>query len=116
MPLVRISFREGKSTEYRRAVAEEVHAALVEVASVPEQDRFQVLTEHAPGDFIYDPTYLGINRTDDIVAIQITLNQRTQPVKLAIYKTIAERLAKRPGMRPETTPTSPAGQAFNVAA
>jgi 4-oxalocrotonate tautomerase len=101
MPLVRISFREGKSTEYRRAVAEEVHAALVEVASVPEQDRFQVLTEHAPGDFIYDPTYLGINRTDDIVAIQITLNQRTQPVKLAIYKTIAERLAKRPGMRPE---------------
>ena len=101
MPLVRISFRAGKSPQYRQAVADEVHRALVEVASVPELDRFQVLTEHAPIDLIYDPTYLGIKRTDDIVMIQITLNQRTQAVKLAIYKTIAARLAKNPGMRPE---------------
>jgi 4-oxalocrotonate tautomerase len=101
MPLVRISFRAGKSPQYRQAVADEVHRALVEVASVPELDRFQVLTEHAPTDLIYDPTYLGIKRTDDIVMIQITLNQRTQAVKLAIYKTIAARLAKNPGMRPE---------------
>jgi Tautomerase enzyme len=46
--LVRVSFREGKSAQYCRAVADEVHGALVEVASVPELDRFQVLTEHAP--------------------------------------------------------------------
>ncbi|HEY2678056.1 MAG TPA: tautomerase family protein [Steroidobacteraceae bacterium] len=30
MPLVRISLREGKSAQYRRAVADGVHAALVE--------------------------------------------------------------------------------------
>jgi 4-oxalocrotonate tautomerase len=101
MPMVRISFRAGKSPQYRQAVADEVHRALVEVASVPELDRFQVLSEHAPTDLIYDPTYLGINRTDDIVMIQITLNQRTQAVKLAIYKTIAARLAKNPGLRSE---------------
>jgi 4-oxalocrotonate tautomerase len=101
MPLVRISFRAGKSAQYRQAVADEVHRALVEVASVPELDRFQILSEHAPGDLIYDPTYLGIKRTDDIVMIQITLNQRTQAVKVAIYKAIAARLAKNPGMRPE---------------
>jgi phenylpyruvate tautomerase PptA (4-oxalocrotonate tautomerase family) len=101
MPLVRISFREGKSAHYRRAVADEVHGALVEVASVPELDRFQILTEHAVADLIYDPTYLGVKRTEDIVMIQITLNQRPQHVKVAIYKTIAARLAKNPGMRPE---------------
>jgi 4-oxalocrotonate tautomerase len=101
MPMVLISFRAGKSPQYRQAVADEVHRALVEVAGVPELDRFQVLSEHAPTDLIYDPTYLGINRTDDIVMIQITLNQRTQAVKLAIYKTIAARLANNPGMRPE---------------
>jgi phenylpyruvate tautomerase PptA (4-oxalocrotonate tautomerase family) len=101
MPLVRIAFRAGKSPEYRRAVADEVHAALVEAASVPELDRFQLLTEHAPPDLIYDPTYLGVNRSDDIVVIQITLNQRQQQVKVALYKAIAARLAKNPGMRPE---------------
>jgi 4-oxalocrotonate tautomerase len=99
MPLVRISLREGKSAQYRRAVADGVHGALMEAASVPELDRFQILTEHAPADLIYDPTYLGVDRTDDIVMIQITLNTRTQAVKVALYKAIAERLSKNPGIR-----------------
>jgi 4-oxalocrotonate tautomerase len=101
MPLVRIALREGKSADYRQAVADEVHRAIVEVASVPELDRFQILTEHAAGALIYDANYLGIKRTDDIVMIQITLNQRTQAVKLAIYKSIAEKLEKNPGVRPQ---------------
>lgn len=100
MPLVRIAFRAGKSAQYRQAVAEEVHRALTEAADVPELDRFQILTEHAPADLIYDPTYLGIERSDDIVMIQITLNQRTQAVKVALYKAIAARLAKNPGVKP----------------
>ncbi len=95
MPLVRIAFRTGKSAQYRQAVADEVHRALVEVASVPELDRFQVLTEHAPADLIYDPTYLGVNRTDDIVMIQITLNQRTQAVKVGLYKAIAAKAGEK---------------------
>ena len=101
MPLVRIAFREGKTAAYRRAVADGVHAALLEAASVPQQDRFQLLTEHAPADLIYDPAYLGINRSDDIVFIQITLNQRTQQVKLALYQCIAAKLAENPGLRPQ---------------
>jgi 4-oxalocrotonate tautomerase len=101
MPLVRISLREGKSQQYRRAVADEVHAAIMEAASVPEHDRFQIVTEHTAEDLIYDPVYLGVQRSDDIVMIQITLNTRTQAVKLAIYKAIAERLAKNPGVRPQ---------------
>jgi phenylpyruvate tautomerase PptA (4-oxalocrotonate tautomerase family) len=101
MPLVRIALREGKSADYRGAIADEVHRALVEVASVPELDRFQILTEHAASDLIYDANYLGVKRTDDIVMIQITLNQRTQAVKLAIYAAIAARLKINPGVRPE---------------
>ncbi len=101
MPLVRISMREGKSSQYRRAVADGVHGAMIEAASVPELDRFQILTEHAPADLIYDPTYLGVSRSDDIVMIQITLNSRAQAVKVALYKAIAERLAKNPGVRPQ---------------
>jgi 4-oxalocrotonate tautomerase len=101
MPLVRISMREGKSSQYRRAIADGVHGALIEAASVPELDRFQILTEHAAADLIYDPTYLGVSRSDDIVMIQITLNARAQNVKVALYKAIAERLAKNPGVRPQ---------------
>lgn len=101
MPLVRIAMRQGKPAAYRRAVADEVHQALVEVAKVPAQDRFQILTEYTPEDLIYDPSYLDIQRSDDIVMVQITLNQRPTTMKLAIYEAIASRLSHNPGLRPE---------------
>jgi 4-oxalocrotonate tautomerase len=39
-----------------------VHEALVSTVGVPAADRFQLLTEHEPGDLIYDAEYLGIAR------------------------------------------------------
>jgi hypothetical protein len=42
--------------------------------NMPEHDRFQVITDQPPDELVYDPTYLGIDRADDIVFIQITLN------------------------------------------
>lgn len=75
---------------------------MVETINVPAQDRFQVVTEHRADGLIYDPSYLGINRTDDVVFIQITLNAgRTTDQKRALYKKITELLAKEAGVRPE---------------
>ncbi len=100
MPLVRISLREGKTAEYKRALADGVHRALVEAIDVPAQDRFQVVTEHAAGDLIYDPSYLGVQRTDDIVLVQITLSTgRKPPQKRKLFKQMAEILAESPGLR-----------------
>jgi 4-oxalocrotonate tautomerase len=102
MPLVRISLRQGKATEYRQKLADGVHQAMLQSINVPPLDRFQVVTEHPADGLIYDPTYLGINRSDDIVFIQITLNAgRTVDQKRALYKAIVELLAKEPGVRPE---------------
>lgn len=101
MPLVRISLRAGKPPEYRQALGEAVHRAMVETINVPELDRFQVISEHAAGDLIYDPTYLGIQRSDDVVMVQITLNQgRTVEMKRALYARIVELMTADPGVRP----------------
>jgi 4-oxalocrotonate tautomerase len=102
MPLVRISLREGKSEKYRRALADGVHQAMIEAIDAPAQDRFQIVTEHSPNDLIYDPSYLGIERSDDIVMVQITLSAgRKPPQKRKLYQRIAELLAKNPGVRPQ---------------
>jgi 4-oxalocrotonate tautomerase len=102
MPLIRISLRQGKTTEYRLKISDGVHRAMVETINVPAQDRFQVITEHRADGLIYDPSYLGINRTDDVVFIQITLNAgRTTDQKRALYKKITELLVKEAGVRPE---------------
>jgi phenylpyruvate tautomerase PptA (4-oxalocrotonate tautomerase family) len=73
-----------------------------ETINMPEHDRFQVITDHPADGLLYDPSYLGINRTDGIVFIQITLNAgRTFEEKKALYARIAELLAKESGIRPE---------------
>jgi phenylpyruvate tautomerase PptA (4-oxalocrotonate tautomerase family) len=100
MPLVRISLRAGTDAAFRAAVSEGVHEAMVTAIAVPPADRFQVITEHGAGALIYDPSYLGIERSPGIVIVQITLNAgRTIEQKKALYARIADNLARSPGVR-----------------
>src|SRR5687767_7669659 len=102
MPLVRISLVKGKPEAYRRKVGEAIHRALVEAVGVPPLDRFQLLTEHEPGDLVYDSNYLGIARSSDLVIVQITLNAgRTLEQKRALYRRIAATLSSAVGLRRE---------------
>ena len=99
MPLVRIDLRQGKTPEYRRKIGDMVYRAMRETINMPEHDRFQVITDHPAEGLVYDPSYLGINRTDDVVYIQITLNAgRTLEQKKALYARIAELLAQESSM------------------
>jgi 4-oxalocrotonate tautomerase len=101
MPLVRIDLRKGKDAAYRQDVGRVVYEAMVGVG-VPDKDRFQVIAEHDADSFISDPSYLGIERSNDLVIIQITWTEgRTTQQKKTLYKAIADGLAKSPGIRPE---------------
>jgi phenylpyruvate tautomerase PptA (4-oxalocrotonate tautomerase family) len=100
MPLVRISLRAGKPVSYRQSVADGVHRAMVETIQVPPSDRFQIITEHPEDGLIYDSGYLGIERTDEVIFVQITLNAgRSTEQKRALFARIAEILAENPGVR-----------------
>lgn len=55
MPLVRISLLKGKSARYRRSIGDAIHQALAETIAVPAKDSFQLIGEHEPEEFIYDP-------------------------------------------------------------
>ena len=102
MPLVRIDLRQGKSPDYRGKLGDVVYRAMRETINVPENDRFAVIAEHPAHGLIYDASYLGIPRTDDVVFIQITLNAgRTLDQKKALYARIAELLHQETGLRPE---------------
>ena len=102
MPLVQISLREGTNPNYRKAIAEGVHQAMIDAIAVPPKDRFQVITEYKAGDLIYDADYLDVKRSDKVVFVQITLSTGRKPgQKRALFKRMAELLAKSPGLRPE---------------
>lgn len=102
MPLVRIDLLEGKPDSYLAAVGEVIYEAMRATLNVPEDDRFQVFSAHAPGSLSIDRTYLGIERSDDCVIIQVTLNQgRSTEMKQAFYRAVADGLQARVGLRTE---------------
>ncbi len=102
MPLVRITLMKGKPRAHVRAIADAVHRALTETFSVPPDDRFQVIQEVEPDALIYDPGYLGVRRTDDVVFIQIFASRgRDTATKQQLYRRTVALLAEAPGLRPE---------------
>ena len=101
MPFVRIDLIRGRTEAQLAAVGDSVQRALVETMNVPGRDRFQVITEHAPGRLAFNDAYLGVRRTEGIVMIQVTLSKgRTTEQKQAFYAACAKHLGAA-GMRPE---------------
>lgn len=102
MPFTQISLKKGKSPEFHGALMEQVYLAMRDSISIPEDDRFATITELEAGNFNNSGNYAGVDRSDDVVFIQITLNAgRTVEKKKALYAEVAKRLAADPGVRPE---------------
>jgi 4-oxalocrotonate tautomerase len=102
MPLVRIDLRRGKSPAYIAAVRNGIYKAMHEAFAVPANDRFILVSQYDADGFDYDPNYLDIARSDDLVIVQITCNNtRGVEQKKAFYKAVADNLVADPGVRPE---------------
>jgi phenylpyruvate tautomerase PptA (4-oxalocrotonate tautomerase family) len=102
MPLVRIDHAVGKPSAYRAAISKGVHDAMTSTFNVPDDDRFQIIGEHAPGTIVHAPSYLGIDYSDELVVIQITCNEgRTLDQKKRLFAAIADNLVASPGLRRE---------------
>jgi hypothetical protein len=70
-----------------------VFEAMRETIGIPEGDRFIVATPHPDEQLIVDPHYMGMNRSERFILVQIFLSQgRTVEQKQALYRRIAERL------------------------
>jgi 4-oxalocrotonate tautomerase len=102
MPFVRIDLMRGKPAEYRKALGEIVYQAMIDVINVPKDDKFQVITEHAPEELNFPVSYLGNHYSLDVVFIQITLNAgRSIELKKAFYKRIVDDIVARLKLRPD---------------
>ena len=103
MPLVRIDHVAGKPPSYRVEISKGVHDAMTSTFNVPDDDRFQIIGEHAPGGaIVHPPSYLGIVYSDELVIIQITCNEgRTIDHKKRLFAALADNLVASPGLRRE---------------
>ena len=96
MPLVTLTVRKPKSAEFKAAVLDAVHAALVS-SGVPSADRFQRVLELAEADFRFDVGYpdLKSERNSDFVLIEILWSVgRSVKVKKKLLAELMESLAR----------------------
>lgn len=102
MPFARIDLAQGKSAEYRATVAEVVYGGIVNILKAPEGDRFMIIGEHTSENFIYDPNFLDIERSPDLIYIQVTSTVgNTKDQKLAFFRHLADELNRRLSVRRE---------------
>jgi phenylpyruvate tautomerase PptA (4-oxalocrotonate tautomerase family) len=96
MPVVRVTMRQGRSADYRKAILNGVHDALVESFEIPEQDRHQQLIQLPPEDF-----EIPSSQTDAHTLIELTVFPgRSLEAKKKLYQGIVRKLAQDPGIAP----------------
>ncbi|HYH26823.1 MAG TPA: tautomerase family protein [Blastococcus sp.] len=99
MPLVRIDVVEGRRTpEQLRLLADTIQEVMLDVFAAPPGDRYQVITEHRPGQLICEDTGLGIERTADLVVLQVFQQGRSEEQKRALYAGLSRRLGEATGL------------------
>lgn len=102
MPFTRVAIPAGTSPARKAAIARGVHEAMVAAIGIPEDDFFQLLSEYQPGDFLFDHGFLGVQRSDSLVVVQITLRRgRSDAMKRDLYARIAANLGQAADIRPQ---------------
>lgn len=94
MPLVKISLLNGKSPDYKRALLDGIHSALVETFLIPDNDRNQQIYELDADHFEIPST-----KSNQFVIIEIIAFQgRSFAAKKKLYSAIVQNLGTSPGI------------------
>jgi phenylpyruvate tautomerase PptA (4-oxalocrotonate tautomerase family) len=93
MPLVKISLRNGRSSQDKDAIAASIQDALVANLGVPQEDRYQLFTEYDEDNFRHTGAYLGMTYSDQLLVVEITFLQgRDDEIKKSLLADINRNL------------------------
>ncbi len=94
MPIVHVHVAAGRTAREKQALLDGVHAALVEAFRIPDDDRNQILHEHAPEHFEsrHGPGFTLIEAT--------VFPGRTAEAKRRLFAAIARNLEEGAGIDP----------------
>lgn len=88
MPLVKIEILEGNTPEFKKAIFNAVHSALMEGIGIPDHDRKQRIIEYHPDNFEIPP-----GRSEKFTLIDITLFPgRSLDAKRKFYQALSRNL------------------------
>jgi hypothetical protein len=100
MPLLSFDLIAGRSENQIKRILDVTHEVLVQSFNVPERDRYQIVREHAPSRMIVEDTGLGIERTPNMLVLQVTSRPRSRAMKQVFYSSLVEKLEAACGIAP----------------
>jgi phenylpyruvate tautomerase PptA (4-oxalocrotonate tautomerase family) len=90
MPLIRVDIREGWSRAEKTRLLDAIHAAAVEALKIPDDDRTQILTEHAAEAFEFPP-----GRSERFALVAVTMFAgRSLDAKRRLYQALIRNLGR----------------------
>ena len=93
MPFIRTAVHRDTPAAQREAIVMGIHGALVEAIGMPEDELFNLVSEHDPERFFCSRTFNGISRSEHVVVVEITMRRgRSDAMKKTLYAAIARRL------------------------
>ncbi|OWR29149.1 hypothetical protein CDO73_15905 [Saccharibacillus sp. O23] len=121
MPFIRTSYRKDRHEPERLNVcANSLMESLIEHFRVPPDDFFHVFHAIEPDGFFYSSDYLNVDRSDELLMIEIVLGPgRSLERKRRFYEDAAKRIAERCEVRLEDVmiilvETAPANWSFGL--
>lgn len=101
MPFIRTNVPHHMPATTRQAVVQGIHDALVQSIGMPVDELFDMVASYQPEDFACSRTFNGVNRSADVVVVEITLRRgRSDAMKRALYELIARNLHTGAGVSP----------------
>ncbi|KJY48972.1 putative tautomerase [Bombilactobacillus mellis] len=94
MPLIRVDTFKNYSDEQLKTALDIIHQVAVNCFQIPDRDRYQIITQHAPNEMVLLDTNLGFTRSKDALVIQVFSRKRSKEAKLKFYRQVATELTQ----------------------
>src|SRR5258708_13813640 len=92
MPLLCFDLIQGRSERQIDLILDVTHEVLVKSFNVPERDRYQIVRERPPSRMIVEDSGLGIERTPNMLVLQVTTRPHSPAMKQAFYSSLVKKL------------------------
>jgi len=95
MPLVKIEILKGKDSDFKKALFDGVHQALVDTLKIPDDDRIQRLYELDKENFEFPR-----EKSEDPILIELVIFKgRSSEAKKSLFKAVVDNLEKSLGIK-----------------
>jgi hypothetical protein len=94
---------EGQYNEARlHKVSSAVQNGLISALGIPPEDFFQIIHVLPRGQFLHMPSFLGLDYSDDLIALEITfISGRPKEKRLALLKALNDQIVAAAGISPD---------------